>query len=735
MRYDHLDMLPELAFKPVGKRMTLEGGKSKAPPAPDYTGAAAATAAGNLEAAKATAAANRVNQVTPYGNLTYSRTPTIDQGAYDKAMANYQSQLSNYNQSLQDYNSRSNNQSYSPFGIASYIGNQSRGVAPVAPIAPTADKYQTGESWTATQTLSPDQQAILNANNQLDLGLMNTANTGLNYANKVLSQPGVDTRKLTQMQGRVGNQATRMQSQVSGQGVPSLQSTVNNPNLQTSLNTSGLPSIKSNIDTNGLPSMTSNVPGGQYATNYNVQSATGNVANPMLQTSTGANQLAGGNVTNPNVQTSLNLAGVPSLKSNIDQYGQIQNQINTSGLPSYGINPGESYSDAIMRRLQPDLERQRSSEEARLANQGIGLGSNAYSTAKDILGRQQNDAMTSAIVQGMGVGLQANQQQFGQNAAQQQAINAAQAQGFGQNAAQTQAQNVANAQAYQQALASGQFGNQAAGQQFGQNLSAQQLQNQAAAQNNALAQSNAQFANQAANTQFGQNLNAAQLANQAAAQNTGNAANLAAFQNQGVGQQFQQGLANAQLANQANQQQFGQNAAQQQAQNAAQAQGYNQALSSGQFGNQAAGQQFQQNLSAADLANQANQQQFGQNATQAQLANQINQQQYNQQLQNAQLANQVNQQGFQQESYNQMQPINVINALRTGSQVTNPSYASVPQQANTAGADILGATQAGYNAQLGAVNAKNAASGNFMGGLMGLGGAAMMSPAGTFKGW
>ena len=476
MRYDHLDMLPELAFKPVGKRMTLEGGKSKAPPAPDYTGAAQATAAGNLEAARATSAANKVNQVTPYGNLTYTANPNKD-----------------------------------PYGNTLY---------------------------TATQTLSPDQQSILNANTQLDLGLMNTANTGLNYANKVLSQPGVDTSKLTQMQGGVGNQATGMQSQVSGQGVPSLQSTVNNPNLQTSLNTSGLPSIKSNIDTNGLP--------------------------------------------------------------------------------SYGINPGESYSDAIMRRLQPQIAQQSASEEARLANQGIGLGSSAYKTAKDIMGQRQNDLLTSAQVQGMGVGLQANQQQFGQNAAQQQAQNAAQAQG------------------YNQALSSGQFGNQAANTQFGQNLNAQQLQNQAAAQNNALAQSNAQF------------------------------------------------------------------------------------------GNQAAGQQFQQNLSAADLANQANQQQFGQNATQAQLANQVNQQQYNQQMQNAQLANQVNQQGFQQETYNQMQPINVINALRTGSQVTNPSYASVPQQANTAGADILGATQAGYNAQLGAVNAKNAASGNFMGGLMQVGTTAAM---------
>jgi hypothetical protein len=86
----------------------------------------------------------------------------------------------------------------------------------------------------------------------------------------------------------------------------------------------------------------------------------------------------------------------------------------------------------------------------------------------------------------------------------------------------------------------------------------------------------------------------------------------------------------------------------------------------------------------------------------------------------------ANQQAFQQEAYNQMQPINVINALRTGSQVQNPSYASTPQQANTAGADILGATQAGYNAELANVNAQNAASGGFMSGLMGLGSAGIM---------
>ncbi|WP_151448126.1 hypothetical protein [Lacisediminimonas profundi] len=68
------------------------------------------------------------------------------------------------------------------------------------------------------------------------------------------------------------------------------------------------------------------------------------------------------------------------------------------------------------------------------------------------------------------------------------------------------------------------------------------------------------------------------------------------------------------------------------------------------------------------------------------------------------------------------QPLNELNALRTGSQVTNPTFSSVPQQATTAGPDMLGAAQAGYNAQLGATNAANMASSNMFGGLMGLGG-------------
>ena len=75
MRYNHFDLLPEMAFNAIGKRMTLEGGGkgSSAPPAPDYTGAAQATAQGNKEAAMASQAGNMINQYTPYGSVTYAQ--------------------------------------------------------------------------------------------------------------------------------------------------------------------------------------------------------------------------------------------------------------------------------------------------------------------------------------------------------------------------------------------------------------------------------------------------------------------------------------------------------------------------------------------------------------------------------------------------------------------------------------------------------------------------------------
>jgi hypothetical protein len=190
-------------------------GKDDPPPAPDYAAAARETAQGNIDAARVATAANRVNQITPFGNLTYKQTGTDSYG---------------------------------------------------------------NPTWTATQELSPAQLDIANKQADLSSGLLSTAQKGLDYAGNVIAKPGIDTSKL----------------------------------------------------------------------------------------------------------------------------------------PSTGFDPGQSYQDAIMKRLEPQINRENQSFEQDMANKGIGVGTAAYNTAKSLLAQNQNDRLTSATVQGINTGLTANQQAFNQ---------------------------------------------------------------------------------------------------------------------------------------------------------------------------------------------------------------------------------------------------------------------------------------------------------------------------------
>ena len=168
--------------------------KPKAPATPDYAAAAEATAAGNKDAILAQTAANRVNQITPYGSLTYSQAPAttggqvFDQAAYDAAMKSYQAQQS----------SAPTSSSSGFWGKINPTGTTS-GIAAPNP----ADFYRPGESqpgnWTATQTLSPDQQKILEQNTSLTQGLLGTAQTGLSKVDELLANPTIDESKLAQM--------------------------------------------------------------------------------------------------------------------------------------------------------------------------------------------------------------------------------------------------------------------------------------------------------------------------------------------------------------------------------------------------------------------------------------------------------------------------------------------------------------------------------------------------------
>ena len=88
---------------------------------------------------------------------------------------------------------------------------------------------------------------------------------------------------------------------------------------------------------------------------------------------------------------------------------------------------------------------------------------------------------------------------------------------------------------------------------------------------------------------------------------------------------------------------------------------------------------------------------------------------------------QARQSALQEQAYLRNEPLNTLSAVRTGAQVQGPTFVNPAMQANTAGPDILGATQMGYNAQMGAANAQNAANNAMTQGLFSLGGAALMS--------
>jgi hypothetical protein len=155
------------------------------PAAPDPVATANAQGEMNKETAIANAQLNRVNQVTPYGNLTYAQTPqggTFDQAGYDTAMADYQSKLAAYNAtpnvSANGINVVKSNQ-YGADGEDFTNQQATPAKKGTAPTAPDRSAYTTGgnpNAWTSTVTLDPAQQKLLDSSNTLsqnyaDLGI------------------------------------------------------------------------------------------------------------------------------------------------------------------------------------------------------------------------------------------------------------------------------------------------------------------------------------------------------------------------------------------------------------------------------------------------------------------------------------------------------------------------------------------------------------------------------------
>ena len=75
--------------------------------------------------------------------------------------------------------------------------------------------------------------------------------------------------------------------------------------------------------------------------------------------------------------------------------------IDESKLPSVRLNPGEAYTDAAMRFMQPTQDRQREALRTQLVNQGFGMDSEGYQNAMSDMQDQFDRANLQAVMGGM----------------------------------------------------------------------------------------------------------------------------------------------------------------------------------------------------------------------------------------------------------------------------------------------------------------------------------------------
>jgi hypothetical protein len=383
----------------------------------------------------------------------------------------------------------------------------------------------------------------------------------------------------------------------------------------------------------------------------------------------------------------------------------LQGQLDTSNLAAMPVNAGMTAQQAIMSRLDPQLQRQRSQLETQLANQGLVRGGEAYGAAITEQQQQENDLRTQAALQGLSLDMAARQQGLGEAQARGGFANQSALAGFGAGQQATAAQNAAGQQNFQNALARQAAENQAQSQAFGQRAQAGQFGNEAQLAAFQAAMQNQAAGNQAIGQNFGQSQSAQAMANQAQAQN------------------FQQRMAAGEFGRQGQLSSFQTQQAAQDAANRAIAQNFQQGIGAAGAYNTAAGQQFGQDMDIAGLQNAALSQNQQTALQQAQARAAMQGQRFNQAQSAASFQNAQRQAALQEQLALRSQPLNEIAAIMGGAQVQMPQFQAY-QGADVAAAPIFGAQQAAgnfaqqnYANQTAAYNSKMGLYGSLAGGL------------------
>lgn len=182
----------------------------KAPAAPDPKETAAAQGAMNRETAMSSQQMNMVNQVTPYGNLTYSQngqafTPsdTGQKWYYNPTSGQYQSSAP-----ISGYSTAPAAAGSAPSGdnVKRAPGGTAGGGSSQTPIYEDGWEERTGfmtPQYTATTTLNDAQQGILNQTQRAQGSLATTAADRAEWLGGYLGKE-MDTSGLPALQGRIG---------------------------------------------------------------------------------------------------------------------------------------------------------------------------------------------------------------------------------------------------------------------------------------------------------------------------------------------------------------------------------------------------------------------------------------------------------------------------------------------------------------------------------------------------
>lgn len=670
------------------------GSKSKSPPPPDTVGAAKAEAAGNKEVAQITAGYNRPTQIDPYGMTTWTfkgKGGTVDpalqkrvadaQRAYDAALKLPTGGGKNNPGAGQDRQRQ----------IDAALANLNAAKAAIGPSMGTADNPRPGD-WVQTTTLTPQQQAILNAEQGNDLALQQLASQGVGIAQNVLGKQW-NPQGLPAMQGLRGIGASSIP-------LPSANfRQFQGPQFQGSQ--MALPTWQG--PTGSMPTL-QGMPGGAVQGFQGMQGGMAGITGPqgsMPQFQGNTGQVAG--ITGP--QGNVHQLGA-------DTVGMAQNRLNNMQRvqedPSQFAAQGDQVRDALYNQLtrfnDERFGREEQAERTRLANMGFVQGTAAYDNAlrefrrsKDesysgaanqaiLMGGAEQSRLYADMLAGRASNVGLGQAQFGQDQARYQ-------QGLAERQAQFDAGMAGRDQTLEEQMARFQTG--LAGRQQVEQEALNRFQTGMAGRDQTLEEQLARFQTGLAGRQQGQQeaLDRFQTGLQGRQQTAAEAQ-----------QRFEAGMAGR-----------GQTLAESQARQQALAQNYGLGLDERQtaFNANLARQGFNADMAQSQLTADLNRYQMGLGERQAQQQSQMNQQA---------LASQQRQQLFQEQAYARSLPLNEITALMSGSGVTMPQFQGFQPMQAWQGPQLLDAEMARYNAQLGASNAAAAGRGQMFSTLGSLGG-------------